>query len=62
MRESGTMIHEAQQMLSKQMQRKLSASPADIAALKSEIIDVLGPYLYDKTKRKPMVLPVIMEV
>lgn len=62
MRESGTMIHEAQQMLSKQMQRKLAASPADIAALKSEIIDVLGPYLFDKTKRKPMVLPVIMEV
>ncbi|MFJ7932993.1 ribonuclease J1 [Sporosarcina sp. NPDC096371] len=62
MRESGTMIHEAQQMLSKQMQRKLANSPADVAALKSEIIDVLGPYLYDKTKRKPMVLPVIMEV
>lgn len=62
MRESGTMIHEAQQMLSKQMQRKLASSPADIAALKNEIIDVLGPYLYDKTKRKPMVLPVIMEV
>ncbi|MEK5040915.1 ribonuclease J1 [Sporosarcina sp. FSL K6-3457] len=62
MRESGTMIHEAQQMLSKQMQRKLASSPADVAALKSEIIDVLGPYLYDKTKRKPMVLPVIMEV
>ncbi len=62
MRESGAMIHEAQQMLSKQMQRKLASSPADFEALKSEIIDVLGPYLYDKTKRKPMVLPVIMEV
>ncbi|WP_342512746.1 ribonuclease J [Sporosarcina sp. FSL K6-1522] len=62
MRESGTMIHEAQQVLSKQMQRKLNNSPDDIAALKSEVVDVLGPYLYDKTKRKPMVLPVIMEV
>ena len=62
MRESGAMIHEAQQMFSKQMQRKLANSPSDFDALKSEIIDVLGPYLYDKTKRKPMVLPVIMEV
>ena len=62
MRESGTMIHEAQQMLSKQMQRKLSNSPTDIAALKNEIIDVVGPYLFDKTERKPMVLPVILEV
>lgn len=62
MRESGSMIHEAQQTLSKQLQKKLSTGTAETSALKSEIIDVLGPYLYDKTKRKPMVLPVIMEV
>lgn len=62
MRESGVMIHEAQRMLSKQLQSKLSTSPSNIAALKTEITDVLGPYLYEKTKRKPMVLPVIMEV
>lgn len=62
MRESGTMIHEAQRMLARQLQGKLANTPANVPALKSEIIDVLGPYLYDKTKRKPMVLPVIMEV
>ncbi|MFD1929027.1 ribonuclease J1 [Sporosarcina siberiensis] len=62
MRESGVMIHEAQRMLSKQLQGKLASSPSNISALKSEITDVLGPYLYEKTKRKPMVLPVIMEV
>lgn len=62
MRESGTMIHEAQRMLARQLQGKLANAPANVPALKSEIIDVLGPYLYDKTKRKPMVLPVIMEV
>ena len=62
MRESGVMIHEAQRMLSKQLQRKLSNSTGNSAALKSEIVDVLGPYLYDKTQRKPMVLPVILEV
>ena len=62
MRESGAMIHEAQRMLSRQMQRKLARSPANIDSLKSEIVDVLGPYLYEKTKRKPMVLPVILEV
>ncbi|WP_438316702.1 ribonuclease J1 [Sporosarcina sp. FA9] len=62
MRESGVMIHEAQRMLSKQLQGKLATSPSNIAGLKSEITDVLGPYLYEKTKRKPMVLPVIMEV
>ncbi len=62
MRESGVMINDAQRMLSRQLQRKLANSQNNPAALRSEIIDVLGPYLYDKTERKPMVLPVILEV
>jgi len=62
MRESGILIHDAQRMLSRQLQKKLATSPADTAALKTEITDLLGPYLYDKTERKPMVLPVILEV
>ncbi|MGG0645217.1 ribonuclease J [Sporosarcina gallistercoris] len=62
MRESGAMINEAQYMLTRQMHRKLSTGPADIGILKSEIIDSLSSYLYDKTKRRPMILPVILEV
>lgn len=62
MRESGILIHEAQRMLSRQLQKKLSTAPTTTSALKTEIVDVLGPYLFDKTERKPMVLPVILEV
>ena len=62
MRESGAMINEAQYMLTRQMHRKLAAGPADIGVLKSEIIYSLNSYLYDKTKRRPMILPVILEV
>ncbi len=62
MRESGAMINEAQYMLTRQMHRKLSTGPADIGVLKSDIIDSLSSYLYDKTKRRPMILPVILEV
>ncbi|ARK22581.1 ribonuclease J [Sporosarcina sp. P26b] len=62
MRESGAMINEAQYMLSKTLQRKLAAKPDSINNLKGDIIDTLVPYLYEKTKRKPMILPVIMEL
>src|SRR5690606_5555767 len=62
MRESGMMISEAQSLLSKELQKKLSNSQAETGALKNDIIDILSPYLYDQTKRRPMVLPVVMEV
>ena len=35
MRESGVMIHEAQRMLSRQLQSKLANSPANIACIKN---------------------------
>src|SRR5699024_11188413 len=30
--------------------------------IKNEIIDTLAPFLYEKTKRRPMVMPIIMEI
>jgi ribonuclease J len=62
MRESGTMIYEAQQMLNRHLNKKIHSKNTEWAELKNDISDVLGPYLYEKTKRRPMILPVIMEV
>ena len=43
-------IHDAQRMLMRHLQRKLANSPDNIASLKTEITDILGPYLYEKNR------------
>ena len=62
MRESGTMINEAQKMLNQHLNSTIQEKDTQWSDLKNEITDVLGPYLYEKTKRRPMILPIIMEV
>jgi ribonuclease J len=56
------MINEAQHMLNRHLQKSIQSKETPWSELKNEITDVLGPYLYEKTKRRPMILPIIMEV
>ncbi|CAM5189654.1 Ribonuclease J OS=Ureibacillus acetophenoni OX=614649 GN=rnj PE=3 SV=1 [Ureibacillus acetophenoni] len=62
MRESGSLISEAQKMLSSHLNEKIQEKSTQWTELKNDINDVLGPYLFEKTKRRPMILPIIMEV
>ncbi|WP_018921431.1 ribonuclease J1 [Salsuginibacillus kocurii] len=62
MRESGNLINDAQSLLSKHLQEVMKRQTTQWSEIKNEIIDLLSPYLYEKTKRKPMILPIIMEV
>lgn len=62
MRESGTIINEAQKMLNLHFKKLISIKSPELTKLKNEISDVLGPYLFEKTKRRPMIFPVIMEI
>ncbi|WP_033829362.1 ribonuclease J1 [Bacillus andreraoultii] len=62
MRESGDLINEAQNMISKHLERVMERKTSQWSEIKNEITDILGPFLYEKTKRKPMILPIIMEV
>lgn len=35
---------------------------SDWATIKSQVRDALGKYLYEKTRRRPMIMPIIMEI
>ncbi|MEK3887127.1 ribonuclease J1 [Bacillus sp. FSL K6-3431] len=62
MRESGDLIHEAQKMIGKHLNKIMDRKTTQWSEIKNEITDTLTPFLYEKTKRRPMILPIIMEV
>ncbi|WP_442599329.1 ribonuclease J1 [Neobacillus sp. D3-1R] len=63
MRESGDLINEAQNLLSKHLNKVIAdRKTTQWSEIKNEITDSLSPFLYEKTKRRPMILPIIMEV
>ncbi|MBU9723664.1 MULTISPECIES: ribonuclease J1 [Bacillaceae] len=62
MRESGNLINEAQEKISAHLHQLMENKTTQWSEIKNEITDVLGPFLYEKTKRKPMILPIIMEI
>ncbi|MBP0724740.1 ribonuclease J1 [Bacillus sp. RG28] len=62
MRESGDLINEAQALISSHLNKIMERKTSQWSEIKNEITDTLSPFLYEKTKRRPMILPIIMEV
>ncbi|WP_170006834.1 ribonuclease J1 [Bacillus fonticola] len=62
MRESGDLIAEAQQLLAGHLNKVMERRTSQWSEIKNEITETLSPFLYEKTKRRPMILPIIMEV
>lgn len=62
MRESGDLINDAQELLSGHLTTVMARKTTQWSEIKNEITDTLAPLLYEKTKRRPMILPIIMEV
>lgn len=62
MRESGDLINDAQSLISKHLHKVMERKTTQWSEIKNEITDTLSPFLYEKTKRRPMILPIIMEV
>lgn len=61
-REAGELIREMENRVADITASRLTEGKKKWADLKSSVIDDLQPFLYKKTGRKPMILPIIMEV
>ena len=61
-RESDELLDEARLLVNDAIQGCLDKGQSDWGKLKSTIKDVLSEFVWKKTKRRPMILPIIMEV
>ncbi len=62
MRESGDLISEAQRLITRHLNKVMERKTTQWSEIKNEVIDTLIPFFYERTKRRPMILPIIMEV
>lgn len=61
-RESDELMEEARLVVNDAVENCLRRGITDWGKLKNSIKDSLGEYVWKKTKRRPMILPIIMEV
>ena len=61
-RESEGLLEEANRIVSGTLNKLMTDKVSEWASLKTHVKDALGRFLYEKTKRRPMILPIIMEV
>lgn len=61
-RESEKLLEEASNRVRVIVEQSISRDTFDWAMIKQDMRDSLNQYLYEKTKRRPMILPIIMEV
>ena len=61
-RESENLMEEARVIVDKALDKCLARNNSDWGKMKVEIKDSLSDFIWKKTKRNPMILPIIMEV
>jgi ribonuclease J len=62
MKENEELINKARAEVRKAFEKRNTKEPTDWAKFKLKLRDEVGDLLYSKTKRNPMILPVINEV
>ena len=61
-RESEELMDEARNRLTDTLDRLSASELRDWTSLKAKLRDVLSDYIFETTKRSPMILPIIMEI
>ena len=61
-READELMSGAKERVEQTLDKYLERNIVDWSSLKSGLRDSLSKYLYEKTKRRPMILPIIQEI
>jgi ribonuclease J len=61
-RESEALMEEARERVRQALEKCEMRQVTEWATIKSNIREVLGKFLYERTRRRPMILPIVMEV
>ena len=61
-RESEKLMDESTKLVRDIVERNIAKDSFEWSSLKQDVRDGLNRFLFEKTKRRPMILPIIMEV
>jgi ribonuclease J len=61
-RESGDLIKETESKVKVLVQELMDQKVRSWSNIKSQVIDTIAPFIYKKIQRRPMIIPIIMEV
>lgn len=61
-KESEELIEEARKVAESALENCFNSNISDLSAIRSKVRDAVSKFVFDKTKRRPMILPIIMEV
>ncbi|BAS28393.1 ribonuclease J [Limnochorda pilosa] len=62
MRESEALMEDARLQVRRALERRVPDGLSDWQSIKSEVKEILSRYLFERTRRRPMVLPIVVEV
>ncbi len=61
-RESEKLMEDARMKIQEALDRCEANGSTDWGTIKNSVRDILGKFLYEKTRRRPMIMPIILEV